>query len=303
MKVLVTGGAGFIGSHVITKLLNEGHEVIVLDNVSTGSLDNMSGKVRTVIADVCDDNLEQQFQDKKIDAIIHLAAQVSVPKSINDPITDMQTNIEGTINMLQLAKKLQVESFVFSSTAAVYGNQSVLPIGENALVFPENPYGLSKLSCELYIKQLCKRYGIKYSILRYSNVYGPKQSEMGEGGVIKIFCESLLSNKSPIIYGNGEQTRDFIYVEDVATATVLALQANNKTMNVSSMIETSVNDVFQLAKNACNSHLPPHFAPARIGDIENSCLNNERIKKQLKWTPQFSMKQGMTKTINALKNN
>jgi UDP-glucose 4-epimerase len=257
--------------------------------------------VKTIEADISDESILERFVDEKFDAIIHLAAQASVPVSVKEPVTDMNINIKGTLNMLKVAELVAVKTFVFSSTAAIYGNQTKLPITESCKLQPETPYGISKLASELYIKSLCKQRNINYSILRYANVYGPKQSDKGEGGVIKIFCELLLKNIRPTIYGNGLQTRDFIYVEDIAVATIKALDGKNKTMNVSTNSELTINEIFDIIQHVCETEIKPIYKDAREGDIFKSRLSNKKIKKELKWRPAIDMQEGIKRTINEIK--
>ncbi|OZM57478.1 hypothetical protein CIB95_08470 [Lottiidibacillus patelloidae] len=302
MRVLVTGGAGFIGSYVTKGLLDLGYEVVVLDNFSSGAKKNLptSNLFKVIDADICDRKKLQDLYSERFDGIIHLAAQVSVPESVKNPMIDSQINITGTLNMLDLAKNTGVQSFVFASTAAVYGNQVSVPILENCQLSPETPYGISKLASEYYIQSICKQLNINYCILRYANVYGPKQSDKGEGGVIKIFSEQLLNNRKSTIYGNGLQTRDFIFVEDVANATIKALNGKNIILNVSTNKEVTINDIYDFIKKECQSSLDPIYTNEREGDIFRSCLSNDLIKKELSWAPSFEMEQGVKRTIQEL---
>jgi UDP-glucose 4-epimerase len=303
MSILVTGGAGFIGSYVTKGLLNDGHKVIVVDNFSSGMKENLpvSPSVKIITTDISEDTVVEVLANEKIEAIIHLAAQASVPLSVKEPIYDMNINIKGTLNMLSLAERLKVKAFVFASTAAVYGNQTVLPINEDTLLYPETPYGISKLAAEYYIKSICNQHNINYTILRFANVYGPKQSDQGEGGVVKIFCEQLLKNNRPTIFGDGLQTRDFIYVEDIASATIKALNGKNETMNVSTNSEVSINDIYELIQKACKTKITPIYSDVREGDIYKSRLDNKVITRELNWSPTVQMDEGIKRTIDEIK--
>ncbi|WP_042381332.1 SDR family NAD(P)-dependent oxidoreductase, partial [Geobacillus kaustophilus] len=248
-KVFVTGGAGFIGSHIVDKLLEEGYEVAVFDNLSTGKLENLRDKTYTFYeGDIT--NKEQLYgavADFQPHYIIHQAAQVSVTKSVENMEEDARINIMGSINVINAAKDYRVKKIVYASSAAVYGEPQYLPIDENHPINPQSPYGISKFAVELYLKVAHELYGIDYTILRYANVYGPRQDAKGEGGVVAIFTEKMANGDAPIIFGDGKQTRDFIYVTDVAEANVLAInRGDNKIINISNNSMTDINYLFNL---------------------------------------------------------
>ncbi|USL25722.1 NAD-dependent epimerase/dehydratase family protein [Priestia megaterium] len=300
MKVIVTGGAGFIGSFTIQKLLKLNYEVTILDNLSTGNKDTISPAVRFVQGDINDLDLHIKLKDSQFDAIIHLAAQTSVPMSIENPEFDALQNIQGTINILNVARKIGIKKIVFSSSAAVYGDQIDLPIQERYYTEPTSPYGISKLAGEQYIKTFCEANNISYSILRYANVYGPKQSDLGEGGVVKIFIDYLMKNKKLVVFGDGTQTRDFVYVKDIAAANVKALNAPSDIYNVSSGREVSINELILNIEKAIGKKLELSYEKARSGDIYRSCLDNKRISDSLSWSINYSIEEGIRETINSV---
>lgn len=298
-KILVTGGCGFIGSHIVDELLDNHYEVAVVDNLSTGKLENIPvEKVKMYNLDILDQNIYKVFSDFRPNIVIHQAAQVSVANSMVDFSDDANTNILGSLNIIEASKQVGVEKIIFASTAAVYGNPQYLPIDINHPINPMSPYGISKLAVEHYLKVAQEAFGINYSVLRYSNVYGPRQNAEGEGGVVAIFSEKLIKNESPTIFGDGKQTRDFIYVADVAKANVASItNGHNKILNVSTAEKIDVNELFALMKKVSNSDLHVTHAEERIGDIKHSVLENIETKTMLKWEPQMPLEQGLAETI------
>lgn len=297
LKVLVTGGAGFIGSHVAEELLKKDFKVVAIDNCVTGFERNIPIGVRFYKMDLNDAMLESVFEKERPDYIIHLAAQASVIASMKDPYLDFFTNTAGTVKVLQLSKKYNVKKFLFSSTAAVYGEPSYLPIDENHLIHAKSFYALSKYSAENYINYYSIYNGLDSCILRFSNVYGPRQSEDGEAGVISIFVNRLLANKKVCIY-DGSQTRDFIYVKDVAIACSLALVGEVKgTINISSCSETSIEDLYYQIAKVTGTNAEPLYEPRRIGEIGKSILDNQRARSELGWTTQYSLSEGLQETV------
>ncbi|WP_216775303.1 NAD-dependent epimerase/dehydratase family protein [Metabacillus halosaccharovorans] len=298
MNVLITGGCGFIGTYVKKKLLKQEHSVYIVDNFSTGNRENVSEKEALIKGDIVEESTYEKLEDTSIDTIIHLAAQTSVPNSLNDPIDDMKTNIEGTIKLLQFAIKNKVKRFIFASSAAVYGDNKNIPIKEDQPLYPSSPYGISKMTAESYIKTLCELNNIEYVILRFSNVYGPKQSQEGEGGVIKGFIDQLSQNKQPFIYGDGNQTRDFIYVEDIAEAHLVALDVKSGIYNLSSKIEISINSIYEIiAETMGKNQIKAIKLNEREGDIYKSCLDNQKFKRASNWSLQYPIEEGLRKTI------
>ncbi|RAK20400.1 UDP-glucose 4-epimerase [Anoxybacillus vitaminiphilus] len=297
-KVLVTGGAGFIGSHIVDKLLEEGYEVAVFDNLSTGKLENLREKTYTFYeGDIS--NKEQVYAaiaDFQPHYIIHQAAQVSVAKSVENMEKDARINIMGSINVINAAKDYGVKKIVYASSAAVYGEPQYLPIDENHPINPKSPYGISKFTVELYLKATHELYGIDYTILRYANVYGPRQDAKGEGGVVAIFAEKIANGETPTIFGDGKQTRDFVYVTDVAAANVLAIQGGrNKIFNISTNTMTNINYLFNLINSTFHKEMAPIYEEGRKGDIKSSVLNNISSKEALNWEPQVSIEEGIDK--------
>ncbi|MBO1626029.1 NAD-dependent epimerase/dehydratase family protein [Bacillus arachidis] len=299
MKALVTGGAGFIGSHIVGSLLKNNIEAVVIDNLVTGHKYNIPSKVAFYNLDIRDQNVDKIFMIEKPDFVIHQAAQVSVQESAKQPFYDCSENIMATVNILQSCIKYNVKKIIHASTAAVYGNPKYLPIDENHDLNPVSFYGLSKLTSETYIQLFSKLYGLKYTILRYANVYGARQNAEGESGVISIFIDRLLKNCSPIIYGSGNQTRDFIFVKDVAHANFLALKrADNQICNISSNQQTSVNELLDILYKLMKKEDKRIYKEERLGDIIHSYLLNNKSEKYLNWEPEFSLLQGLKETIS-----
>ena len=281
MKVLITGGAGFIGSHIVDKLLQDNCNVIVVDNLSSGSLENLpknfdlNSNFKFYPKDILNDSLSDIFEAEKPDFCIHLAAQTSVVKSVQNPIFDAQMNIEATIKLLEICKKYEIKKFITASSAAVYGTPQYLPIQESHPAEPISNYGLSKLTMEKYI-QLS---GLDYIIFRFANVYGPRQASSKESGVVAIFNDLMIKNDKINIYGDGEQIRDFVYVEDIAQACLLALkneQLLNEVINVSTGVGVTINELFNYMKELYNYQKAPNYLSVREGDIKDSILSNER---------------------------
>ncbi|WP_078431853.1 NAD-dependent epimerase/dehydratase family protein [Metabacillus halosaccharovorans] len=302
MKVLVTGGCGFIGSHIVDKLMDENHDVYVVDNLVTGNKNNVNPNVPIMDCDINSELMEKVVQDFQPEAIIHQAAQVSVAHSINDMLYDESVNIHGSLKIIDLAKKYNVKKIVFASSAAVYGNPVSLPVELDHPTNPLSPYGVSKLSVEYYLKMAKETFDIDYTILRYANVYGPRQDANGEGGVIAIFSDALAKGNSPTIYGDGMQTRDFVYVEDVADANVRALtMGHNQILNVSSSEEITVNSLFETMQKVAGTNIAVNYEEERNGDIRKSVLCNKITKEQLDWVPSTSLFVGLQNTMNYYK--
>ena len=303
MKVLVTGGAGFIGSHIVDQLLAEGHQVVVVDDLSTGSLDNVNPQASFVRLSVLDGELLELFAREKFDAALHLAAQTIVGSSLEHPDIDARVNVLGTLQVLEGCRQHGVERIIFASTAAVYGDVTELPVPEEAPGQPASFYGLSKLTAERYIQMYHALYGLNYLILRYANVYGERQGDRGEGGVVSIFAGCLCRNNRLNIYGDGGQTRDFVYVGDVAAANVAAVTTpqTNRILNISSQTETSVNELASLFAEIAGEAACPAYHPARSGDILRSTLRNREACAALDWQPRIVLREGLERTYKALR--
>ncbi|MDO6355947.1 NAD-dependent epimerase/dehydratase family protein [Caloramator sp. CAR-1] len=298
MKVLVTGGAGFIGSHIVDKLIEKGYETIIVDNLSTGKEENINKKAKFYLCDITDKNtLNEIFKTEKPEFVIHHAAQIDVQKSIKIPAFDAFVNIIGTVNILECCRDYNVKKIVYASSAAVYGNPTTLPIEIEHKTNPISFYGISKYTPEFYIKTFSDLFGFKYTILRYSNVYGIRQDPKGEGGVISIFIDRLIKSQPLIVYGDGEQTRDFIYVEDVAEANIKALtNGDNKTLNVSTNTSISLNKLIETMFKVAKKQVEVIYKEERKGDIKHSKLSNVLTKKILNWNYNHSIEEGIYKT-------
>ncbi len=299
MKILVTGGAGFIGGHVCDALLDERHEVFVVDNLSTGLKDNLNKKAKFYEADITSRAaLEKIFEAEKPEIVFHLAAQASVVQSVAKIDFDVKVNVIGTINILELAEKYDVKQIVFSSTGgAIYGDDVTRPTEETALADPVTPYGLDKLSAESYIKYFAKRSNLRYVILRYSNVYGPRQNPQGEAGVVAIFTAKMLAGDPVEIYGNGEQTRDYVFVGDVVKANLAAMKSKiNGTYNIGTGIETSVNELAQQISALTKSKSQVTNGPPREEQFASS-LNSNKAYLELGWKSEVAIEEGLDKTI------
>ncbi|MCO7174937.1 GDP-mannose 4,6-dehydratase [Sporolactobacillus kofuensis] len=302
-KVLVTGGAGFIGSHVVETLLRKGYTVAVMDNFSTGHQENIADlPIDLYICDVADPAAINVIQSIHPDYIIHLAAQISVSNSVADPLFDQRTNVTGSLNVMNGARLASVKKIVFASSAAVYGNPIEIPVTTKHPTHPESPYGLTKLTVEHYLNLFEKFYQLPYSILRFSNVYGPRQDAEGEGGVVSIFSDRIQKGTPPMIYGDGDQTRDFIFVKDVAAAVVASIAVKESLcVNVSSQTAISIKDLFQVMKEVSGSDLDVYYGPKRNGDIRHSMLSNQLARELLGWKPEVSLSDGLRMTLRALK--
>lgn len=298
MKVLVTGGAGFIGSHVITKLLEKQCEVVVIDNLGTGCKENMPQDVHFIEMDICSKNLADIFIKECFDGVIHLAGQSMVPMSLNKPDYDCHINIVGAVNMLEACRKANVKRVVFASSAAVYGNTDCVPIMEDATARPASFYGLSKLTVEKYLQMYHQIFGLEYVILRYANVYGERQSDRGPGGVISIFTRKIRHEQTLTIYGDGQQTRDFVYAGDVAAANYLALITDNvnRVYNISTQTEISINELIGTLEEVSGKQATKSYYPERGGDIYRSTLCNQEAREKLGWQWEKSLAEGLRLT-------
>ena len=295
-KILVTGGAGFIGSHVVDALIAGGHEVAVMDDLSTGDRQMVNPKVDFRQLDIRSAEAALWVQDLRPDVICHQAAQISVSRSQDKPLIDLDINIGGALQMLEAARNAG-SRFISASSAAVYGPPVRLPIDEDHPTHPINNYGVSKLAFEHYIEAYAATYGVSAAVLRYANVYGPRQNTAGEAGVVAAFCEALCHNQPVVIHGDGKQTRDFVFVGDVARANVLAIESSvSGTFNVSTGSETDVNELFRLVALAFDSSTAPLSGPARAGDIERSVLNPGRAAEVLGWRAEIDLESGLAVT-------
>jgi len=303
MNILVTGGAGFIGSHVVEKLLKEECHVVVIDNLSTGLKGHVPAGVKFIEMDICSEELLDVFAKECFDAVIHLAAQTMVPVSLNKPDYDCRVNLLGTVNILEACRKTGVKRVVFSSTAAVYGDVDNVPIVESAATRPASFYGLSKLSVEKYLQMYQQIFGLEYVVLRYANVYGERQGDGGEGGVISIFTRKIDKNQILSIYGNGDQSRDFIYAGDVAAANYQALMTShvNGIYNISTQTEVSVNQLITILGQIAGREVQKQHCPAREGDIYRSSLSNQAAREKLGWQCEMLLADGLAQTYRDIR--
>lgn len=305
MDILVTGGAGFIGSHVLEKLQkvnkqsDEEMKIVVLDDLSNGSREHVPSGIELVIGDVRDGNIvEDVFSQHHFSAVIHLAAQTMVPVSVENPILDCQVNLGGILHILEACRKWQVPHVLFSSSAAVYGDNLHIPLKESEPLCPMSPYGITKMTTEQYMRVYHELYGLDATVFRFANVYGERQGERGEGGVVSIFCKLLSQGKPITIYGDGNQTRDFVYAGDIASAMVEALPLTGyHTINISTETETSINDLVQSFERAIGHKAEVHYASPRPGDIQRSVLSNKELKQTLHMEPEMNLEQGIARTF------
>ena len=299
MKVLVTGGAGFIGSHLVDRLVQEGHEVIIVDNLVTGKRRNINRAARFYKQDIQSWRLERVFRNERPNVVMHLAAQMDVRKSVEDPMFDAQVNILGTLNVLQQAVKHGVRKVVFSSSGgAIYGEQEMYPAPESHVTKPLSPYGLSKLCGEQCLSYYQRSSGLQVVSLRYANVYGPRQDPEGEAGVVAIFIQKMLNNEQAVINGNGRQTRDFVFVEDVVEANLAVMGPETQgTYNVGTGAETSINDLFRILVQHTGSTCKEVHGPAKKGEQARSVIDNTRLRHELSWEPKGELSEGLKKTV------
>lgn len=297
-KVLVTGGAGFIGSHIASAAINEGHDVVVVDDLSSGSIENIPDRAAFYHMDIRSEQLLDVIADEKIEYVCHAAAQVSVAASLSDPVSDGSINILGTINLLEACRKNHIKRIVYSSSVAVYGNPEYLPLDESHLLNPISAYGISKRVPEIYLKMYAEVYGLEYMILRYANVYGPKQSSIGEGGVVSIFSNNLIEGRHLVVNGDGEQTRDFVFVGDVAEANILAMtEGYNDIVNIGSGKSKTIKELYEALKDISETDLECYYGPERSGDIKHSSIDNIFAKKVLGWVSKVGLREGLRLTL------
>jgi len=302
MNCLVTGGAGFIGSHLADSLLEKGHKVIIIDDLSSGKIENVNKKSVFYNKSILDSDLLDLFKKENIEVIFHLAAQKNVRKSIEDPLFDAKANIIGTLNILEAARKSNVKKIIFSSTGgAIYGDTSFIPTKESASTNPESPYGVAKLTIEKYLYYYYKTYGLNYTILRYSNVYGPRQDAKGEAGVIAIFIENLIAGKELNVFGDGEQTRDYIYVKDVVKANILAIKEEG-TYNVGTSKETSLNEIIEMLKSISKKDCVVKNLAFVKGELRRSCLDISSIKEK-GFIIEYDLKKGLLEMYSYMNKN
>lgn len=298
-RVLITGGAGFVGSHIADACLNAGHHVVVIDDLFTGHRHNVNPGCEFHTMDVRDPRLEELFRKHKFEIVSHQAARGNVRASMEDPMTYADVNVRGGVNVLECCRKYGIRKIIYSSTGGcVYGDPNYLPADEKHPLQPRDPYGASKASYELYLPVYEMNYGLKYTILRYPNVYGPRQDPFGEAGVVSIFAGQMLRKIQPIINGDGEQLRDFVYVSDVVRANLLAFdKGDNDVFNVGWGSGTSVNQIFYQLKEILASDAREMHGPSKLGEIKRTYLNSKKAANVLGWRPVVSLAEGLRKTV------
>ena len=298
MKILVTGGAGFIGSHIVDTLVKRGMEVVVIDDLSTGFERNINAGAKFYRLSINSAGIRKVFELEKPRIVIHLAAQTVVTKSISDPLIDAEINILGSLNIISLSALFGVRKIVYSSSCALYGTPEYLPVDEKHPVNALSPYGISKHTVEHYLYQHQCLYGLSYMALRYANVYGPRQNTRGEGGVVAIFSGKLLAGEQPTIFGSGDKSRDYVYVNDIVRANLLAMESEETGIcNIGTGTETSDQAVFDTISRECNYRGLPQYAAERPGEIKRMCLNNSLAVNKLGWKPQVGFAEGVEKTV------
>jgi UDP-glucose 4-epimerase len=306
VRILVTGGAGFIGSTLVDRLLDEAHQVVVLDNLSSGTLSNTqrargNGAYRFVEHDITDPSTIDVVRAAQPDVVVHLAAQIDVRISVDDPARDAQVNLLGGLHVLEGARRGQASRFVFvSSGGAIYGDapESLLPLDESTPRHPLSPYGASKKAFGDYLEVYRQLHGLSSVTVAPANVYGPRQGVGGEGGVVAIFCKRAIAGEPCIIFGDGETTRDFVHVNDVVDAIVRAMTAGSGLYNVGTGVETSLNELFELVKQAMDGTTTVIYRDERIGDIRRSALDASRARAELGWRPQVSLASGVASVLD-----
>jgi UDP-glucose 4-epimerase len=300
MKILVTGGAGFIGSHIADAYIKAGHEVVIIDNLSFGKKENINLKAKFYEMNICDEGIAKVFEDEKFDVINHHAAQMNIRMSVDDPAFDATTNIVGSLNLYEAARKTGVKKVIFASTGgAVYGDQDYFPADEKHPQRPCSPYGIAKLANEKYLFYYASVYGLKTVVFRYTNVYGPRQNPLGEAGVVAIFADKMLSGDQPIINGDGKNTRDYVFIQDLVRANVLALGDKAEgTYNVCTNSERDVNEIFHTLKEILKSDFDESHGLEKKGEQRRSVCTYEKIQNTLGWQPEVGFMDGMKATAD-----
>jgi UDP-glucose 4-epimerase len=296
---LVTGGAGFIGSHLVDRLLTEGYRVVIVDDLSTGKLKNLNPAATFHHTDITHPSVQEVFTRERPDLVFHLAAQISVTDSTKDPIKDGEINVIGTLRLLEAARRSGIDKFIYSSTGgALYGDPAVTPCTEQTPIAPLSPYGLSKYLAEQYVELYQRLYHLNYTILRYGNVYGPRQDPHGEAGVVAIFAQAMLKGRQPQIFGTGDQERDFVYVGDIVEANMLAIDHDdNSAFNIGTGQGTSVNRIFELLKSIINYRWDATRRSPRQGEVYKISLECSKAYQELKWSPKVSLEEGLQETV------
>lgn len=303
-RILLTGGAGFIGSNLVDELIKDGNEVAVVDNLSTGLKENINKKADFFEIDITNKTaLKEVFEKVKPEIVFHLAAQASVVHSVAHPVDDVKINLIGTINLMELCQANEVKKFIFSSTGgAIYGDGVERPTPEGATTNPVSPYGINKLASEGFIKFFASDGSVQATILRYANVYGPRQNPRGEAGVVSIFTSKMLADEDITIFGDGDQTRDYVFVGDIVRANIAASKSDTDgTFNIATGVESSVNDVVKTLKRLTGSSSNISHQGERAGELRNSCLDPKKAFLELDWEPTVVLDEGLRQTVEYFK--
>lgn len=301
MKILLTGGAGFIGSHVADGYIALGHEVVIVDNLSAGKKENLNKKAKFYQADICDIlEIDKIFKIEKPDIVNHHSAQISVPFSVKKPILDAQINILGTLNLLELSVLYGVKKFIYANSGGAMYGEAIRPKKEYDIIRPLSPYGISKHTIEHYLILYHQLYDLDYVSLRYSNVYGPRQDSQGEAGVIAIFIEKLIKNERPTIFGDGNQSRDYIYIKDVVKANIIALELKNQVFNVGTGITTTTQQICDTLQKIMGKNISPIYASERKGDLQCSVLDCQKLNLK-GWSIHYLIQDGLKETTDYYK--
>lgn len=302
MKLLVTGGAGFIGSHIVDLLVSEAHDVAIVDNLVTGKISNLNPRARFHRVDIGSPRLQTVFEVERPEVVFHQAAQMSVKASTDDPRYDAQVNVLGLLNLLEVCVATQVRKVVFASSGATYGSPHRLPLDEDHPQWPESPYGITKMAAEHYLSYYARDHGLLYTALRYGNVYGPRQDAHGEAGVVAIFARQLLAGQTPIIHWDGEQVRDYVYVADVARANLASATAGDgRCYCIGTGVGTSVNQLYQVVSEALEVAITPARGPRRAGDLRAAYFNVLRARQELGWEPRVPLEDGVMRTVESFR--
>ncbi len=305
VKILVTGGAGFIGSHLVDKLIKEGYRVAVIDNLSSGRKENLNPKAKFYKFDICDPAISRIFKKEKPVYVFHFAAHIEARESVKNPVFDAKTNILGSLNVLENCRQGGVKKIIFASSGGeIYGDAKSIPTSENYQPEPLSPYGVSKLAVEKYLDSYYRLFGIAYLALRFGNIYGPRQNPKGEAGVIAIFTDKMIKGEQPFIHGDGKQTKDYIFIDDAIDASFRAFESDFKgIINIGTGKETNVLDIFAEIKKLTKSSAIVKHIPLPAGGFKRGCLSIKIAKKELNWRPKFNMKDGLKRTVEWFKIN
>jgi UDP-glucose 4-epimerase len=305
VKILVTGGAGFIGSHIVDGLIESGHEVVVVDDLSFGMKENINPKASFYKLDIRAPDLGELISEERPEVINHHAAQVNLRRSMEEPLFDAGINALGSLNLIEQAVKAEVSKIIYSSTGgALYGEPEVLPAGEDYPIAPLSLYGVHKYIGEHYLRLYAASHNIRYTILRYANVYGPRQNPKGEAGVVAIFSLKMLRGERPVIFGDGSKTRDYVYVSDVVRANILALEGgDNEVFNIGWATEVTDQEIFDRVRDEVGSEIEPVYGKKRPGEIDHISLDYNKIKKALGWQPEVPLDEGIARAVSYYREN